>query len=304
MTLDEYKHDVQEYKRSLPSMNANAEGTIRNYERVLNRFAAFMEEQKIETVNANAVTEWRIALNGSGCINNTIRTYLTYLHCFFEWAKKNGRYNGENPANEMPSLEQVHLDLLEQDEIEKVLMYKPKKMTFTSCKNRAIVVLLIQTGLRSEEVRSLFITNLDFENRTITVKGKGGKWRSVAFPALSREAVGDWLMYRERYGIPEEAPLFGTDAGKNGGRHGGAWHIMSSASLLEMVKLWTEKACGHSVGVHKLRHAYASICDDKRVPIRDIQLSMGHSSSSTTERIYISVLDEQRAARTVNDIWD
>ncbi len=56
------------------------------------------------------------------------------------------------------------------------------------------MVLLLQAGLRSDEVRSLTPADLDFENGAITVRhGKGDKRRTVPFPATARAAMQDYL---------------------------------------------------------------------------------------------------------------
>ena len=71
------------------------------------------------------------------------------------------------------------------------------------------------------------------------------------------------------------------------------------------MKRYVEKHTGHSgIGSHDLRHAYASYASHRGVPTRLLSLSMGHASETTTSKIYISVLDKQRAAMVVNGAFD
>ena len=64
------------------------------------------------------------------------------------------------------------------------------------------------------------------------------------------------------------------------------------------------KAINKDVHPHTLRACAASLWDDADVSMRDVQKALGHASISTTERIYIHILDDTKSAVTINEALD
>ena len=315
MTHAEYKKAVGQYLAALPSSN-KSKHTQASYKAVLSAFDLWMDENTTECENGAeigklTVVAWRSALAEQNS-TNTVRYKLICLHRFFVWACKMGLCT-ENPVDtdEIPPKKEIEYNLLTFDEIQKVLFEKPKGIHVkTSCRNRAIVILLCMSGLRKSELTSLRLSDLDFENGTISVRhGKGDKSRTVAFPSLARTAVKEYLASGLR---PESAGadglLFGSNADKNGhtkqiGRTD-EWHEITPQAMLGMVNRYTEKCCGHSVCVHALRHAAASLWDHLNITPSEMQQALGHSSIITTMGIYRHVLKSDKAAKSINAALD
>lgn len=316
MNRTEYERASRQYLAALPSMKKSVQ-TIRCYQSVLSAFRDFLfsDEQNrtdaAEQISPITIGAWRNQMFQNVSIN-TIRHYMTVLSAFFRWCVRMGAIE-KSPIEsaEIPKKEQIEYDLLSLDEIKRVLSANAHKLGENYCKNRAIVVLLIQTGIRNAELRDLRLSDLDFDRNTITVShGKGDKKREIPFPALAREAVSEYLSTGARPGFLKEKDLLfpsfadETGHGRTNRTERNRFHKFSSAAILQMVKRYTERVCGHEVGVHDLRHAYASMCDYFDVPIRQIQTSMGHSSYNTTLQVYISVLDKNKAAENINSAFD
>ena len=307
MTREEYNRYTADYLNALHSLKKSPR-TVENYKRAMRAFGESLDEQRQE-ITPLAVSAWRNQLSASGIKSNSVKQYMVNLHTFFAWC---GRMKliDHNPVmtEDMPKPDPIEYDLLTYDEIQTLLREKPKGIfSKTACRNRAIVVLLIQTGLRNSELRNLRPCDLDFENSTVTVKhGKGNKSRTAPFPNLAKEAVSEYLASGIRPAWTTETDfLFGTDADENGkSTDGREWHEISSPALLTMINRYTKRACGHKVGVHTLRHAAASMWDDMGAEMRTIQNALGHASVATTERIYVSVLNKAKAAHSINDIMN
>lgn len=309
MTLHEYRRAAERYLSAMPSMK-KSQNTVRMYRQILNRYAAYLEAEQISEAGPLSVVGWRVALFGAGLSSNTVRYDMTVLHGFFEWAVRMRLCDG-NPVDtaEIPEQKAPEYNLLTREEIRQLLRERPRGVYRKhSERNRAIILLLLQAGMRNSELRGLRPCDLNFEQNTITVRhGKGDRSREIAFPALSQSAVRAYLASGARPAWAGDAgPLFGTDADATGHSTGGTeWHPLSSAALLGIVNRYVEHCTGHrGVKVHALRHAAASLWDDMGIPMRTIQTVLGHASIRTTEQIYVRILDKSKAAQQVNRAFD
>jgi integrase/recombinase XerD len=282
------------------------------YKGVLSAFDAWIGKNTTEGENSAeigklTVVAWRSALSEQNS-TNTVWHKLTILHSFFDWCAKMGLCD-VNPVDtdEIPKKKPVEYNLLSYDEIKEILVKMPKGIhSKTSCRNRAIVLLLCMAGLRNSELRHLRLSDLDFENGTISVRhGKGDKSRTVAFPTLARTAVQEYLASGIRpESVGEDGLLFGTSADENGHGRTAEWHEITAQGLLGMVNRYTEKCCGHAVCVHALRHAAASLWDHLNITPSEMQQALGHASITTTMGIYRHVLKSDKAAKSINAALD
>ena len=309
MNRTEYKKYAEQYINTLPSTK-KSDKTILSYSIILKKFGDYLnsleQDGEIEPIT---VVNFRTELYSTNVKTNTIRYDMTVLHTFFEWAKRMHLIE-QNPVEreEIPKEQQIEYNLLSLDEIKTVLTELPPRINRkTALRNRAIVILLVQVGLRNSELRMLTPADLDFENKCIEVRhGKGEKRRIVAFPALARQLLQEYLESAVRpSNLSLNDYLFGTDADENGlSTNGKIWKPISAQGLLGIVNRYTRLCCGHEVGVHALRHAAASLWAELGVQPRLIQQALGHSSYSTTERVYLHILNNKTASNNINFALD
>lgn len=309
MNRTEFEKYSSQYIDTLPSTKKSAK-TIQSYSVVLKKFAGYLNtlpyDGEIEPIT---VVNFRTELYSTKVKANTIRYDMTVMHTFFSWAKRMHLIE-QNPVEreEIPKEQQIEYNLLSLDEIKTVLTELPPRINHkTALRNRAIVILLVQAGLRNSELRMLTPADLDFDNKCIEIKhGKGEKRRVVAFPALARQLVQEYLesAVRPPY-LSLNDFLFGTDSDENGfSTNGRIWKPISAQGLLGIVNRYTRLCCGHEVGVHALRHAAASLWAELGVQPRLIQQALGHSSYSTTERVYLHILNNKTASNNINFALD
>jgi integrase/recombinase XerC len=141
-------------------------------------------------------------------------------------------------------------------------------------RNRALVELVYSAGLRSREAVDLDVADVDFEQESVRVRGKGGKERAVP---LGEEAAW-WLARYLRDARPKLA---------NGG---GAFFVSARGRRLDTSTL--RRLVPHP---HRLRHAFATHLLEGGADLRVIQELLGHSSLSTTQ-VY-SHVDARRLRR-------
>ena len=309
MNRTEFEKYSSQYIDTLPSTKKSVK-TIQSYSVVLKKFAGYLNSLPYDgEIEPITVVNFRTELYSTNVKTNTIRYDMTVLHTFFAWSKRMHLIE-QNPVEreEIPKEQQIEYNLLSLDEIKTVLTELPPRINRkTALRNRAIVILLVQVGLRNSELRMLTPADLDFENKYIEIRhGKGEKRRIVAFPALARQLLQEYLESGVRpSNLSLNDYLFGTDADENGlSTNGKIWKPISAQGLLGIVNRYTRLCCGHEVGVHALRHAAASLWDNMGIGMRDIQNALGHAAISTTEKVYVSVLNKSKAANTINVAFD
>lgn len=169
------------------------------------------------------------------------------------------------------------------------LLDAPDVSTLKGIRDRAILAVLLGTGLRREECATLDVRHMQQrEGRWVLVDlvGKRQKTRSVPMPAWAKSAVDTWL----EAGEVTVGPVF--RALRRGG-HVQA-HGMTAQSIFEVVRDYAATV-GVDVRPHDLRRTYAKLAHKGHAPLEQIQLSLGHSSVQTTER-YLGVTQDLTSA--------
>jgi integrase/recombinase XerD len=144
-------------------------------------------------------------------------------------------------------------------------------------RDRALLELLYSTGARISEAVGLDLDDLDVDQRTVLLRGKGGKQRVVPVGRPALAAVDAYLV-RARPGLATRgrgSPALLLNA--RGGRlsRQSAWHVLRSAA--EASGLTAE------VSPHTLRHCFATHLLAGGADVRVVQELLGHASVSTTQ---------------------
>jgi len=183
-----------------------------------------------------------------------------------------------------------YLDLAEI----KALLRAPDRTRWLGRRDRALLLALIQTGLRVSELTNLCVRDLKLGTTAyLNITGKGRKRRTVALTRETATVLRQWLS--ERKGQPED-PLFPTRQGAPLSRDTVelllAKHTAIAATSCPSLK-------AKRVTPHVLRHTNAMLLKANDVDITTIALWLGHESTQTTQ-IYQHAdpaLKEQAIAR-------
>jgi len=146
-------------------------------------------------------------------------------------------------------------------------------------RDRAILYLLLQSACRAGEAAGLQINNLDLDEGTAWIIGKGDVGRWIYFGEEAATALRDWLVVR---------PKVKHDFVFTGKREPHA--PLGSASLSQIIRrLGYKVGLERTQGSHRFRHRVGSQCAKNRVPIRVAQAYLGHSSPNITFEYYQDV---------------
>jgi site-specific recombinase XerD len=223
---------------------------------------------------------------------------LGAIHSFYRFASLEHPEHAHTIARVMAiptkRYERYTVSYLDRDEI-KALLAAPDPGTWLGRRDHALLVLMIQTGVRVSELTGLRIGDVQLGSGPhIRVLGKGRKKRATTLTGETVKVVRAWL--KERRGQPDE-PLFPTRQGRALSRYTVGVivtkHATTAAASCPSLKV-------KRVTPHTLRHTNAMLLRAKGVDIATIALWLGHENAQTT-RIYEHAdpaLKEQAIART------
>ncbi|QOK25893.1 tyrosine-type recombinase/integrase [Cytobacillus oceanisediminis] len=265
---NEANHEaVSEFLLSLKVAN-RSRTTIILYRGFLERFFSDIKVDFTE-ISSEVILEWFQRINGK-VKETSLRFYLSVLASFYNFCIQE-EYLKRTPIKRrwFPRLPQPIPKYLEREEIAKTRQQSEKE----SLRNQALLEFMLTSGCRISEVHRLNREDVDLENRTVKVVGKGKKIREVHFS--EKCAI---LLERYITATPQNAQaLFVTSTGKR-------------LAIRTMNTIITEIGEGAGLGKglhpHRLRHTFATELMAKGAELSFISEEMGHSSLSTTQ-IYV-----------------
>ena len=151
-------------------------------------------------------------------------------------------------------------------------------------RNRAIILLLLDTGIRAEELVGLAMGDLDLKNQRLKVFGKGDAERLV--PYSSRTAQAIWKYLATRVDDRPIAPVFATEHETPLDRH----------DLRKRLVEIGRRAGVSGVGVHRFRHTFAINYLRNGGDVYTLQMILGHATLEMCKRymrLAASDLDSQ-----------
>jgi integrase/recombinase XerD len=264
--------------------------TIRFYHFTAGRFLKYLENNgvtKPEGVSARYIRAYLASLVNKDLSDSYINGHARAIKTLVRfWYKE--KYIPEIPLFEMPKISKKRLPVLTAKEVKKAINNCLNK------RDRAIIMLLVDTGLRRAEICALNWENIDISSGIVRVtKGKGGKARAVVAGIKTRRAL---LAYRRDIEHQENKPVFQTNTGSR-----------LSANGLRSALLRIGKRADVHITPHALRRTFATLSLRAGMNLIQLQAMMGHSSLEMT-RNYIQMLEEdlleaQKAHGPIDNIY-
>lgn len=251
-----------------------APGTIKQYKLQLGLLTRYVGDIDIEELTLQQVKEYLMSLTGRkpGTIGHRIR----FIRSYFRWAHDEG-YISRNP---MIRLKEPKMGM----RVPKALSQEDVENLREACKTpqeHAIIEFMYTTGCRIGEVIRINKGDIDWDNRSCIVLGKGDKEREVYFNVKCAIWLKKYLNSRN----DTDMALFVTER---------APRRMNVANMRYVVKRVAIRAgIETNVYPHKLRHSYATHLLDNGMSLEGIQSLLGHSKLETT-RLYAQLSGPRR----------
>ena len=213
-----------------------------------------------------------------GIKKSSLDNIQTIIKTFFKWLQSEG-YLEKSPAEKLKSIktEKVLKKALTQEEVERLREYGCEKL-----RERALLELLLSSGARVSEVAQLDVKNINWNDRRVTILGKGSKEREIYFSERTKVHLLKYLDSRKQH---KSEALFIS--------HVKPFERISIRTIQTDIKKIGERAnLPFSLHPHLLRHTMATLAYSSGVSLPIIQEMLGHSDPSTTQ-IYAE-LDRER----------
>jgi integrase/recombinase XerC len=260
--------------------------TVLAYSADMNDFLKFCDSKKITSIagiTPKTIRNFIIYMNEKGTGRSSISRKLSTLRRFFSFAVKNDLLDS-NPIARIPNpkIRRKLPETINVDSYLKILsLVEEKNDSKEANKIKAMFELLYGSACRVSEVCSLNIGDINFQDMSVRVLGKGSKVRIVPLGTKSAEVMREYLDTLEERSAG--MPLFFNSAGKRINR----FYIYDTVrSYLELVTDICKKS------PHILRHSAATHMLNNDADLLAVKEILGHENLSTTQ-IYTHVSIER-----------
>jgi integrase/recombinase XerC/integrase/recombinase XerD len=266
--------------------------TVRAYRETLNRFLAAVPitdpgELRAEHVYVYLGRYTHLTLE-------TRHRYFREVRCFFNWLV-DADHLERSPFRGMRNvrLPERIVQPFSGDDVVLLLAACPVA-TPLGLRDRAMILTLLDTGIRCSELVQLNLKDLDLaDGRLRVLHGKANKERVVPFAGRCREALHLYICARGE----APGPLFVAASGEGTLRRGIALQPNGLKQMLRRLAAATGIARVHA---HRFRHTFATWAIQHDARELDVQYLLGHSSPDMVRRYSSSYRSEQAALRHVH----
>lgn len=285
---DPLSRAISEFLIDRQARNQSAE-TLRWYRRCTGLLAEFLraqDVQRVEDVTATHIRGFIVHLGERGHNIGGVVTVFSGAKAFLRWYMEEYSPSGWNPLAKVktPKRTRERLDPLNLSHFQAMVDATPRR-TFNGDRDRALLMVLLDTGVRHQELTNLDVGDLDANTGAVVVRrGKGGKGRVVFVGAKTRRAI--LAYYRHRESLDDDLPLWTRKSGER----------LTKWGIRQLVRRAAERAGVDTPGMHEFRRAFAINSLRNGMDVATLQRLLGHSSIEVVNRYLALVDDDLRAA--------
>lgn len=249
-------------------VRGNSPKTQKHYFRCLGLFERFQSPKNpdISAVSVSDCKAYYIHLSNRNVSSVTVQTYIRALRAFLSWCYLEG-YISENIPKKfrLPKAQKKKIDILTDSEVEQLFRCLSGR-DFISIRNYCIVALMIDSGLRLNEVVTIRRDKIHIAEGYAIVNGKGNKERFVPLGLNSKRALLRYCAIvpnREK-----ETPLFVKDT----------LIPIKESTVKQLFRKLKSRSGIPRLHPHLLRHTFATRYIERGGDIYSLQSILGHTS--------------------------
>ncbi|MDO4216552.1 MAG: tyrosine-type recombinase/integrase [Bacteroidales bacterium] len=276
---------IERFLNYISTERKYSEYTLRNYSGSLQLFANYCKEngvEEIEEIEAREVREWQMGLTENGTHPNTIRLHLVALRTWFRFMRREGWLHTDVMAKvRTPKIPPRLPVTFRESEVEHLYDADLFANDFEGQRDKLLLRMLYETGMRRAEVVSLTNESINFSNNSIKVRGKGNKERIIPIENELAQNIRNYFALKEQIEDVDEH-LFVRPNGKP----------ITYAEVGSIVKRYMSMLShAEKITPHVFRHTFATHLLNEGADISAIKELLGHADIHTTE-IYTHVTRE------------
>jgi integrase/recombinase XerC len=262
--------------------------TLSNYQRDLEKLQAYCADAQLTewgTLRDHHIRAFIARLRRNDLSPRTIQRTLSTVRSFYNYLQRQQLVK-INPANDVsaPKQKRPLPGLLDVDQTAQLLNIHSDDPL--ELRDTAMMELFYSSGLRLSELTGLDLIDIDLNDQTVRVTGKGNKERVVPVGKFAVAALQAWLEIRSSMAAEGENALFINNRG----------HRISPRMVQLRMKEWAiRQGLDSNLHPHMLRHSFASHLLESSGDLRAVQELLGHADIGTTQ-IYTHVDFQHLAA--------
>jgi integrase/recombinase XerD len=270
--------------------------TLETYRQRLDYLVQFLDDPEFSSIAGHDLTRFidhlrneyvpkRWTGNTKPLTGRSLRNYWVAIRSLYTWASV--ELEVADVRIPPPKTNCSHPDPYTHDEVQ--ALFKAAR----TLRDQAIILVLLDTGIRSSDLCGLRVSDVDLETGKVFVTGKGSKERHCYLGATTRRSL--WRYLVERGSNPEE-PLLTTQSGRPFTR---SW-------LRRVVSNAGKRAGVANAYPHRFRHTFAVQFVRNGGDIFTLQMLLGHSSLEMVKHYArLAAIDAEQAHRRASpaDNW-
>jgi len=254
--------------------------TIISYENDLKQFYDYINEKysiyNDSKINHYMIRSWLVHLMQGGMSAKSVNRKFSTLRTYFLFLRREGNIDS-NPTKKVipPKIGKRLPFIIQKEEMEKLLDEIVFPESFEGYRDKVILSILYNTGIRKAELINIKDYDIDFISKTLKVLGKGNKERIIP---MTEDLIYVLNQYVESRNTFFENRNFNYTVITNKGNKLYPKFVYNVVtSYLSMVSSSEKKS------PHILRHSIATHLADEEVDLNAIKTMLGHSNLSATQ---------------------
>lgn len=250
--------------------------TVLDYQQFIEPFLQSVSpDLPLDELGQDKIILYISGLLGRPLSKSTRATYIRHLKVFLKWVQGEYDVRYDYKRIKVPKSPKKNVRIYSPDELMEIFSHIRAENEWLTLRNKCIVALMYDSGLRQSEVCSLKRSGVSFSEKRLTVYGKGCKERTVPLGNLTARFMKGYLSL-----CPFQSDKVFVS------RHGD--DLTNNAVKLLISKISSELPFEFSS--HKLRHNFATnYCIDQyaecgQVDIYRLMILLGHEDIETTRR--------------------
>ena len=280
------KEQISDFLNYLNYEKKYSSNTLRAYTKDLNDFILFIEKESIQSlidIKKQHIHQFLYYLSLKKHGESTVARKLASIKSLFNFLiRKKILKNNIVKSISAPKIDKKLPIFLTQDKMS-LLLDLPNTSNFKESRNILILELFYSTGVRISELIKIKLEDINYENNSINILGKGNKQRLVIIGNYAKKRLLDFLNYHKDI---KTGYLFRNERKSKTG-------YISVRSVFNIVKKHVQKVTNNQkISPHSLRHTFATHLLNNGADLMSLKELLGHSDLSSTQ-IYTHVNIEQ-----------